>query len=360
MKSKIIQISACPFLGLILLVFLAKDNNLIANQFVSVTEFNYFNKNEKGSASSDDFFNGLTLPLHSSDYHYDYTPMIQEVSETGAEWIGIAIKFFQEDYFSSDIEIPADDSPFWQQFKDVLIVAKQNDLKIFVLPIVFLKTDDKRQWRGTINPRNKNNWYKDYAKLMSKIAQISETNQVELLAMGSELSKLQKDTEIWTALITQVRKQYTGKLTYSVNWDAMESIKFHDNLDYLGISSYFSISKINQPTVKKLYRSWMRIKRQIKKIMRKKKIPFYFSELGYRSMNGASRKPWDYRMNNKADWQEQYDCFQAFIKCWQNDKDLKGVFFYEWYGEGGKNDNTYTIKNKPALDLVKDFFTYHQ
>ena len=305
------------------------------------------------------FFKGITLPLHSSDYHYDYTQMVEEVSRTGAEWICIAIKFFQQDYFSSHIDIPEEGDAFWQQFKHTLAVAKQNDLKIFVLPIVFLKTDDKKNWRGTIAPRNKNNWYKDYVKLLSKVAQISEASGVELLAVGSELSKLQKDTEIWKALITQIKKQYTGKLTYSVNWDAMESVQFHQQLDYMGISSYFSVSKINQPSVRKLYRSWTKIKRKIKKIMRKKKIPFYFSELGYRSMNGASRKPWDYRMNNKADLQEQYDCFQAFIKSWQNDRDLKGVFFYEWYGNGGEFDNTYTIKNKPALDLVKAFFAEH-
>ena len=84
------------------------------------------------------------------------------------------------------------------------------------------------------------------------------------------------------------------------------------------------------------------------------------SEIGYASQNGNNKDPWNYLMTQEVDLQEQLDCFNAFNTVWLNHSALSGVFFYEWFGEGGECDTGYTPRNKPALQAIKKWFPTEQ
>jgi hypothetical protein len=40
----------------------------------------------------------------------------------------------------------------------------------------------------------------------------------------------------------EIRKIYTGKLTYAANWDDFDKVPFWKELDYIGIDAYFPLS----------------------------------------------------------------------------------------------------------------------
>ncbi len=42
---------------------------------------------------------------------------------------------------------------------------------------------------------------------------------------------------------------------------------------------------------------------------------------------------------------------------WARTLELQGVFFYEWWGEGGSDDRGYTPRDKPAETVIRRFFS---
>ena len=84
--------------------------------------------------------------------------------------------------------------------------------------------------------------------------------------------------------------------------------------------------------------------------------PLVFLEVGYPSLDGGAKYPWDYTAKTRADLEEQAMAYRAFSRCWRGRPELLGVFFYEWWGEGGLGDKKYTPRNKPAMDIIRGFF----
>ncbi len=300
---------------------------------------------------------GIVLGLHSKDYHFDYFNLLKEIKSTGAEWVGINVKFFQDCASSTHIQRPPLTDPFWQQINRTMKQAKVLDLKIMFLPIVLIEHPQKKEWRGLLAPYDKNEWYESYHELFEIIGHICENNQVDLLSVGSEFNSLQIDQKKWIEVIRNIKKIYSGKITYSCNWDVIDDIYFTDELDYLGITGYNSLTKKNNPSLGELQQAWDKIKKEILRVQKEKNIPVFFTEVGYTSQNGTNKDPWNYNISQQVDLEEQYDCYLTFINAWRNEPEFHGVFFYDWFGIGGKKDIGYTLRGKPALSLVKQWYS---
>ncbi len=299
---------------------------------------------------------GITLGLHSHDYEYNYGPLLQEIKQTGAKWVSISIKFYQPHQNSNTVQVLPEDHLYWTQLDSTLQQANQLGLNIMLFPILFIEHPKPGQWRGTILPNDKTTWYQSYLGLYSKLAVIAERHQVALFSVGSEFCALETDTEHWILLINHLRLIYTGKLSYSVNWDAMEKVNFHTHLDYLGISAYFSLTNSQNPTIPEIRAAWRPIKKHLSAQQARLNLPFIFTEIGYTSQNGTNTNPWNYNISDKLDLQEQKDCYQALTEEWLDDELLSGIFFYDWFGYGGPTDLGYTLRQKPALQIAKQWF----
>jgi len=299
---------------------------------------------------------GITLGLHANTNEYDYKLLIDEITATESKWISLTFKFHQDNIKSNFIEIPDTSSAYWKRIDKTIQQAKQNNLKVLLLPIVLLKNASKKEWRGKLKPENKTVWFESYLQLMNQIAIMAETNNVELLSIGSEFSSLEDELELWSNTIKGIKSAYTGELTYSVNWDSIEDLSFINQIDRLGISGYFSLTKKDDPTVDELFQKWVAIRDSLKVIQQKIEKPIFFSELGYTSQNGTNKDPWNYFISTEVDLQEQVDCYTAFTNAWINEDWLAGVFFYDWFGVGGNCDLGYTMRDKPVLSVLKQWF----
>lgn len=300
---------------------------------------------------------GVTMPLHFDDASYDYTPLIEEIVDLKANWIALTLRFYQQDITASKIEIPDQGTRFWQRLESTIQTCRSKNLKVFVIPIVFLKDANKGDWRGNIKPNNIDQWFGYYRHMILRVAEICEDYGVEMLSVGSELSSMQTKKSRWNMLVEDTKSYYGGKLCYSVNWDAISSLSFHSSLDLVGISAYFPLTNVNDfdPKPAKLLKSWNNIKSDIKKQTAHISKPFFLSEVGYRSFDGAAFKPYEHSTDGDQDLKEQYDCFNAFLECWRNDKDLAGAFIYETYKYGKGLDLGYNFMGKPAEKLVREF-----
>ena len=85
-------------------------------------------------------------------------------------------------------------------------------------------------------------------------------------------------------------------------------------------------------------------------------MPFIFTEVGYPSRDGAAVEPWDYTKSTPVDLEEQRRAFSAFTRAWTGSRQLAGVFFWDWYGEGGAKCRRYTPRGKPAARVIQRWF----
>ena len=85
-------------------------------------------------------------------------------------------------------------------------------------------------------------------------------------------------------------------------------------------------------------------------------MPLVITEVGYPSRMRAAADPWDYDAAGAAAPDLQARCYQAFVQTWQGDPGLIGVYFYMWWGDGGKADTGYTPRGKPALDVLSGWY----
>lgn len=308
-------------------------------------------------AKKNDSITGITLSMHSIDYtNYSYQTSLKEIKATGANWVCLNFKFYQDTINSTQIEIPVDNAAFWLRLDSTIIQAKNLGFKVAILPIVLLKKAKLKEWRGKIKPANLEDWFFTYEELLGSIINNVTIDKVDLFFVGSEFSSLQKKEKYWIEIIKSMRMQYNGLLTYSTNWDALNTVSFANHLDLLGITGYFSLSNQTNPSFKQLVKSWESVKLRVQKSLSAYEVPYFFSELGYASQDGINTDPWNYYISNEIDLKEQKLCFEAFTKVWKKEDALKGVFFYEWFNEGGDCDTGYSPKDKPALKIIKTWF----
>lgn len=299
---------------------------------------------------------GMTLGMHSDDYDYRYTKQIKEIKDLKPEWLQLNIKFFQDHNNSSLVNIPEDDSYFWIQLEETIDLALSENFKLSLLPIVLIEDPEQGEWRGTIDPMDRNSWYKSYKKLILKLATLAEAKEIEMFSVGSEYCSMQVDKDSWTDIIESCRQVYNGALFYSANWDAIEEVEFTEELDFLGITGYNSLTESNEPSFGDLLLAWEEIKIKLLALQKSKGLPLFFSEVGYTSQDGTNKNPWNYMLSDTADELEQLMCYQAFLNTWENEKAFFGAFIYDWFDNGGSENLGYSVKNKAAEPILRSWY----
>src|SRR5689334_21115369 len=78
-------------------------------------------------------------------------------------------------------------------------------------------------WRAYIDPSDKDQWFANYTNFVGTFADMAQSKGVELLSIGCEMNTLEQsiNNTRWSNLISNMRSRYTGKLTYSANWNAI-------------------------------------------------------------------------------------------------------------------------------------------
>ncbi|MDX1643868.1 MAG: hypothetical protein R3244_05860 [Thermoanaerobaculia bacterium] len=105
----------------------------------------------------------------------------------------------------------------------------------------------------------------------------------------------------WLELVAEVRRIYSGRLTYAANFDQYEEVGFWGPLDLVGVNAYFPLRKLWQPAVaaEELYpifeARWEAILRSILALGERRgwgEKQILFTELGYVYRRNSTIEPW--------------------------------------------------------------------
>jgi hypothetical protein len=302
---------------------------------------------------------GIALGLFSEDVSFSYAPLLKEIAELGASHVALVVPIYQDHAASTELRLHTRFSPTLETIADTIRQAHRDELEVTLFPIVRLAAPrSPEEWRGTLQPADRDAWFASYGQMVGDLASLAGLTGATRLVIGSELSTLDNDLARWKKLIEYTRAVYSGTLVYSANWDHYQDAHLFELVDEMGVVGYFNLRQTSEPsTVDVLAGHWRRISRELQSNLAKYDKPFVFTEIGYRSRQGATAAPWDESSGGVSDLGEQQRGFEAFREVWSkpgvDHARLDGIYVWNWYGYGGPGTTSYTPRGKPAVAAIR-------
>jgi len=221
-------------------------------------------------------------------------------------------------------------------------------------------SNDYSHWRGEIDfgsdETSWKTWFESYTNFITHYAALAQKTDVDFFVVGTELSGASYRADEWRAVTKAVRSLYHGPLAYAANWRAKDSILWWDAVDAIGIDAYYPLTQSSHPTVTQLKAAWVPIAAHLGSLSKKWNRSIIFTEIGYRSIRGANKEPYDWQVSKPVDLQQQVNCYQAVFEALAGKDWWHGVFWWNWDTnplQGGPTDTDYTAANKPAEDILR-------
>lgn len=287
---------------------------------------------------------------------------LHSLKNIGAGWVAIIPYGFSR---ANQTEVHYDSE--WQWISErpkgtarMITLAHKQGLKVMLKPHVWYG----QEWIGTFELTSEEDWQTweaSYREYVLAFAQIADSLGVELFCIGTEYKQAVKARpEFWAELITEVRKSYTGPLTYAANWDNYQHIPFWEKLDYIGIDAYFPLVHAANPDLATIRNGWSAEKVRLKKFSQKYRKPILFTEYGYQSVNGAAGNHWE--ASSEPDQQNptlQAKAYEAlYLEFWREPW-FAGGFLWKWFlkNESRENYETgFTPQSKTAESVIRKWY----
>lgn len=302
-------------------------------------------------------YRGVAMQIQRVDWIDQYEKSMDEIAAVGADTVLLVIDSRQENGTSSHIYLDMRMTPTPDQLGALIDHAKKLKLRVVLMPIVLLDNPRGNEWRGTLKPDSWDDWFDSYRDMMTQFAWIAQGHGVDVMVVGSELVSSEPKIDQWTKTINKIRENFKGNLTYSANWDHYTSLPFWDQLDLIGMNSYYKLGENKDVPEPEIENRWREIQKNILNFQKNggKKKPVIFLEAGWCSLENAASEPWDYTQQDLlADNDLQKRLYEAFFNVWYGNPHLGGFMMWEW-PPGAGEEKGYTPKGKPAEQVLRQW-----
>jgi hypothetical protein len=309
---------------------------------------------------------GIVLGLYAGLPDYDYREELARIASTGATCVSLQAIYRMERHDSTEIVRHPTSSPTEESLRRTFRQARSLGLRMMFFPTINLRdeADNAQWWRGNIAPQDWAAWWRNYTAFNVRLAALAQEEGVEWFSLGTEMASTHPFPEAWKTLTREVHKVFTGKLTYSVNFDAHDTFVFGDCLDVIGMNTYDPIAKFDEyPSDEQIRDAWWWIVYKARTLEARFGKPVMVTEVGYPSVAHAHVGPWDFRTDKPADPGLQEQLVHGALKVLRNWSDGEAIFYY-LYGEnlkrgevpGGMADRTYAPWGKPVEKTLLWYF----
>ncbi|HKR65021.1 MAG TPA: hypothetical protein VJZ00_14910, partial [Thermoanaerobaculia bacterium] len=244
---------------------------------------------------------------------------LRELKDLGVGWVSITPFGFHR----GGGELRWGGERVWETDDSLFAVTKQAHalgIKVLLKPHVWGKPDEAGEA-----------WLDAYTRFIEHYATIARDANVDAFSIGNELKVASKDEKRWRAIIGRVRAIYRGPLTYGANFDEVFDVKFWDALDWIGVSGYFPLVEDATPTRASLVRAWQPILSRLEALSASARKPVLFTEIGYRSADGAAWRQWEIPRNAPANAEAQRIAYEAFFETVWPRPWVAGAYPWKWF-----------------------------
>jgi hypothetical protein len=312
------------------------------------------------------------FPTSTTDFNSSgFQQSLRNLKATGANYVALVVPYYQSNTGSTDIQngwnTPTDDS-----LASAIDFAHSIGLSVAIKVHIEPYTGD---WRANINPGDRDTWFQKYGDNLVHLGTIGQAHHAEMMILGTELVSMASDqingsnSQHWFSMIGRVRAVFSGLLSYDANAtnnngnpfeEENTSVNFWSALDVVSLSAYYNLNT-NDNSVASLEGQWDYWNNsEIMKFQQKVGKPIIFGEIGYRSVDQAHQAPWDSGRGGGYNPTEQANDYQALMDYWNKYSYMNGVFWWDWNSNpnaGGNGDTSYTPQNKPAQQVMTQWFT---
>ncbi len=326
-------------------------------------QWDYSIENSNGIATNAFESDGKIRGLYIYGLGRNTSNRLDPIIKSNVGWVAVYPYMRQESQNSERINLPSNVAQ-WSR-KETLYInevkkLKEKNLRVMLKPHLWVLDG----WRATIDfdtEQKWDTWFEDYRVNMLHYAKLAEVTKTDLLCIGTELeSSLRKKNYKWIQLIGEIRRLYSGKLTYASNWDSntfYDYPEFWNSMDYIGIQAYFPLTKIENPDLNQIKRGWDKHIYNIEELYKYYNKPIIFTEIGYRSDSEATIKPWEwnnllsplYRQKSEETQLLAYEAF--FQKIWHKEW-FSGAFIWQW-----NRSRDFSICGKPAENCISKWYS---
>ncbi len=215
-------------------------------------------------------------------------------------------------------------------------------------------------WAGAIAPAagTENDWHAAYENSLRAIAVTAEQSRAEVLVLGTELRGV-SGAAAWTSTIARLREVFSSKITYVAHGaDEAEKVAFWPLLDAVAVSLYPVLGAAgatadwDRAIAKELDR--------VEAVARRHAKPIWIAEIGIRSAEGATERPWESAEERAApaDMALQADVLRRWLRALEA-RGIPDLWVWRWFTDpesGGAEDTDFTVQNKLAEEVIADFW----
>jgi len=305
-------------------------------------------------------FTGYSAASYSGANHEQ---ALREVKATGADWVMILVTQYQPTTGSTAIAPDATLTPTDASLESIIAYAHSIGLKVMLKPHVNVSDGTPRALIGqTFTSDQWTSWFASYDAMLLHYAELAAATRCEQFCVGCELDATVSQVSAWRHTIADVRRVYSGRLTYSADsiFTGAQVCTWWGALDFIGFSAYPKLVTTPEPTVAELLAGWKTYYAKVAAVHARYGKPVIFTEIGCPSVAGAALAPADWHAGGAVDLAGQQRWYEAALKAFAGQRWMKGMFWWNWStypGVGGPNDTGYTPDLKPAGTTLTSWYT---
>lgn len=285
------------------------------------------------------------------------------------DWIVQTPFGWQSDIHAPTLRAPTGSAGLWGESDRGLAVtaalARHRGIATLLKPHIWT---GRGTWRGELAMSTEEDWatwFDQYERFIVHFARLAESNGMEGLCIGTELSATVHREQDWRRVIAAVREVYGGWIVYAANWNSFEQVPFWDAVDYIGVQAYFPLAAEPTDNVDGLVAGWQPWLEQLRDVSGRTERRVLFTEIGYRSNVNAAVEPWLWERQtegggDESGMQTQVACYQAFFRAVWPQPWVGGAYFWKWFpnhaSAGGLEDDGFTPQRKPAQQALAEAY----
>jgi hypothetical protein len=290
---------------------------------------------------------GITVGPIENGYHPDrgygsaaYDRTLGEARAMGATWVAITPFGRVADLAGTGVDLTFE-APFAQNQADVkraVAMAHERGLHVMLVPHLWVETG---QWRGEMDPKTDagwDRWAESYGRFIRAWATLAEAAGVEMLSVGVELRSWVTTSRApsFAGIVKDTRHIFHGLLTYSANWDDVETTVILGALDVIGINAFYPLSDHEGASDEQLLDGARGVRQKVHALAERWGKPVVFTELGYTTRPDPAVKPWlwpDSMTGIVVDEIAQARAYRALIAPLLDEPDFAGFFVWRVYAD---------------------------
>jgi len=263
-----------------------------------------------------------------------------ELTRMGATWVSITPYGRILDLAPTGVDLTFE-APFEQNKKAVLAAMRQAHaagLRVLLVPHLWVESGE---WRGEIDPRSDagwRQWAKSYRQFLLTWAAVAREGRADMFSVGVELGSwlTGRHAPSFFPIIADVRKIYGGPLTYSANWDDVDSTIILGALDVIGVNAFYPLAEKDGAPFPQLVEGGRRVAERVRRLSEMWHRPVLFTELGYTTRRNPAVRPWEWpdRMSQViVDESAQADAYRGLLAPLLDEPTFLGFFVWRVYAD---------------------------